>query len=391
MKIAILGASGVIGTWLTEKLLKNNLKPRLVIRQSPGIRLARYDQLDVVTVDFNDLSAVIKALVTYDVVVNCIVDKDNTKNAKQKIESNIKIAENIVSACQTNKVSKIIHLSSIVVLPPRITQEVIDNPFNYSSEKDWYTRAKIETEKIFRQVPSSIQTVILRPAIVYGPLIPWSIVAISKENNSVTILPNNTPSYCYAVHIDDLSKLIYKLIIDNSRLPLLIYGANPEKISWFDFYDTHVRSAGLKASIEIKPREQIVQYNMHLNKNMFIKKMAAWLILSPFTGYLAKIKFLNNLGFKLKEKLNLKLPSESATTKNEEEKIKLWPSKFEVDIYCSNGVLKREHNGELLGFKYHINLHEGCRNVSQWWNYQLENSFMEDELKSVIETSRFIK
>ena len=92
MKIAILGASGVIGAWLTEKLLANNIALRIITRGSVGVRLARYANLDVVSVDFNDLLSLNKALDKCDIVVNCIIDKDIQKSNKKKIESNITIA-----------------------------------------------------------------------------------------------------------------------------------------------------------------------------------------------------------------------------------------------------------------------------------------------------------
>lgn len=390
MKIAILGASGVIGTWLTEKLLKDNLQPRIVVRQSPGIRLARHSNLDLVKADFNNFLSVNKALESCDVVVNCIVDKDTRQTDKQIVKTNITIAKNIAQACINNKISRIIHLSSVAVLPPCLTQKVISNPYVYSKEKDWYTRAKIESEKVFLDFSRHLQTCILRPAIVYGPLLPWSILALSRTKNSIIYLPDENPSLCHAVHVDDLSRLIYKLLlVEKSQLPSLVYGVNSEKITWSQFYEKHAEMAGFNAMINKLPMETIKHYLAQSDQNIFVKRLVSWLIFSPFTTSLSKLKFLVRIGQKLKEKFQLKAPAEMIVPNQISGKEILWPSKFELKLYNSSGCFYLKHNGESLGFKYKTDFKKGCQNVAQWWNFELDN--ISEELNDLRMISKIIK
>ena len=391
MKIAILGASGVIGAWLTERLLANNIALRIITRGSVGVRLARYANLDVVSVDFNDLLSLNKALDKCDIVVNCIIDKDIQKSNKKKIESNITIAKNIALASINNNISKLIHLSSIVVLPPQITQNVMNNPYNYSLEKDWYTKAKIETEKIFCNASSKIQTCIIRPGIVYGPLIPWSIIALSRTKDTIIYLPKKDPSLCYAIHVDDLARLIYTLIIEKSQLPSLLYGINSERINWYDFYHEHAKASKTEDEIKLLPDDEIVNHITQSNKKSFIKRMITWLLFSPFNEYLARIKPIIYIGKKIKNGFNLEPVKEQGVINNKTFiKEYLWPTEFEMKLYTSSFEFKPKHNGESLGFQYKINFREGCENVAQWWNYELENA-LNDGLQKMLNLSRTFK
>lgn len=374
MKIAILGASGAIGAWLTDKLLKNKLSPRIITRGSLGVRLARYNNLDTISADFNNPESITKALKDCDVVINCVVDKDARKNDNQKIKSNINITKNIIAAALQNNVKRIIHLSSIVVLPPRITQQVINNPFQYSLEKDWYTQAKIESEKIILNSRNKLEACIIRPAIVYGPLIPWSTIAFNQCKKSIICLPEEVPALCYAIHIDDLSRLIFALATTNNNLPTLLYGANPEKISWCDFYNEHGIASGIASEIRRYPISEIKLHIPQVRRNSLIKKTIGWLMFSPLTDYLVKYESIVNVGMKLMSKLNLQTPSIQSQTKIADARIKelLWPTDFEFQIYNSNGEFRPEHNGLSFGFKYKISIKDGCINAAQWWNYELD-------------------
>lgn len=374
MKIAILGASGAIGAWLADKLLKNNLSPRIITRGSLGVRLARHSNIDAVSANFSDPESMTNALKGCDVIINCVVDKDARKNDKQKIESNVNITKNIITAALRNKTRRLIHLSSIVVLPPRITQQVIDNPFQYSPEKDWYTQAKIESEKIILDARNRLETCIIRPAIVYGPLIPWSTIALNQCKKSIVCLPSDAPALCYAVHIDDLSRLIFSLATTNDDLPILLYGANPEKITWYDFYNEHGIAAGIETEIKKYPINELKSHIPKIRRDGLIKKTISWLMFSPLTDYLIKYESIVNIGMKLKDALNLRSPSLQLQTKTTDARIKelLWPTNFELEIYNSDGEFRPEHSGLSLGFKYKISLKDGCKNAAEWWNYKLD-------------------
>ena len=154
MKIAVIGSSGEIGSRLAIHLLNNKCDVKLLSRNI-GIRLVRYANLDYHSIDLADKDKLKSFLQDVDCVINCAIDKQEYGSEDESVLKNKKAIQNLLEAAEESGVKKFIELSSIAVLPPLVTQNVLDNPFVYSSESDWYTRAKIGNEKLAKSVQKS--------------------------------------------------------------------------------------------------------------------------------------------------------------------------------------------------------------------------------------------
>jgi len=130
---------------------------------------SRYEHLDIIHADASDSASLATAFAQCDVVINCIIDKTPGLVDQQLVKKNVEVTQAVLRACETAKVRRYIHVSSIVVLPPNVTPNNIQNPWTYSAEQDWYTQAKIQTEKVVHGYSGSVEISIVRPGIVYGP------------------------------------------------------------------------------------------------------------------------------------------------------------------------------------------------------------------------------
>lgn len=369
MKIVVIGASGEIGARLVQHILMNGGDVRAISRRlSP--RLARWKQIDFKTIDLTDKPSLIKATQGCDVVINCAVDKTPYVKARDSIIKNVHIFQNILEASRENSIQRLIHLSSIVVLPPRITPEIVKQVFYYSKEKDWYTRTKIETERIALDYQNKLNICNIRPGIVYGAHMNWSKLAISRCLLSKIALPDTENSECYSVHVDDVVGLIIHLIGFEGDLPKLVYAINPEKVSWLRFYQGHAEGAGLSGErvIQISPKVLKSMQEKYLigvlqwarssplipnsvTNATVTKKITKWL--KPIIGYQKKIS--TDVDNVFKETIR-------------------YPNRFELEMYNSNAVFKPEQTGISSGYTYQVPFDLGCKNASDWWNFQVSIS-----------------
>jgi nucleoside-diphosphate-sugar epimerase len=375
MKIAVIGSTGEIGSRLAIHLLKEKKDIKLLSRNL-GIRLIRYEGLNHSSIDLLEKEKLIDFLQGIDCVVNCAIDKREYATEDESVNKNKEAIENLLDASEKAGVKRFIELSSIAVLPPQVTKDVLNNPFEYSKETDWYTRAKIENEKLVLNRKSKMDIQVIRAGIVYGPYLHWSKLAFLRTQGKVVVLPNVLNSICHAIHVDDLVGLIENSIFtDNPSTPKLIYGINPEIISWKDYYDFHGRfisnDFNVTDSISIESIELMNSIDGdELRKPGFkrstidIFRRTSYLIPSAIKRFkpVAKLIYLlKGMNFGL-----LNYP-QYLNPKNEPNKQKIYPNNFELELYKSNAMPIQD-----LEYKFRIDFKDGTKNAANWWLKKIE-------------------
>lgn len=106
-KVCILGASGLIGATLVERLMKQGIHEIVPVINSAGgaWRLTRYG-MPLVQANLCDADAVDRAVEGADIVVNC---------ARVPERNILQATKNLIETCQKHSVDRLIHLSSVAV------------------------------------------------------------------------------------------------------------------------------------------------------------------------------------------------------------------------------------------------------------------------------------
>lgn len=381
MKIAILGSSGEIGARLVQYFLQQG-KEVVAFSRTKGSRLARWDNLEFRSIDLFNIEESKQKLADIDVVVNLIINKNTEDGIESNIKYNIELFENLMTICTELKIKRFVHYSSLVALPPTVTNKELDNPYNYSEETDWYDVSKIETEKIAIKNRNNFPITIIRPGIVYGPFMHWSIMLFNRMAKMNNIIPVEDERLCYAIHVDDLVNLTDFLIkIDSNKLPELVYGINPEHVSWNKYYSLHAKQIGALENLTLVKTEEIdahliaernqsdnsqvirkssvKEFGIDVARNMFRKIPSPIINSSVVQKPLSKLRAANygliNYGKEI----------------GKTELAELWPNQFAADVYATSGVLKPHHVGTDIGFKYQINIADGVKMAGNWWNYRV--------------------
>ncbi len=161
--LIILGCGSFIGRELLKNFnyTSNDVLVKAVVREIPGDVEKFFSGVEWIKVNIINSSSLIKIFSKNDIVINLTYIRDNDKN------TNICLINNIIEACVSSKVSRLVHCSTASVFGD-IQAEYI-NELTQCSPKTPYEKVKMAIEAIILKASlREIDVGILRPTAVVG-------------------------------------------------------------------------------------------------------------------------------------------------------------------------------------------------------------------------------
>ena len=243
-KILVTGATGFIGGRLVERLIDDHeAKVRCTIRDiGRAARIARLP-VELVAADLGNAEDIDRAVDGVDYVFHCAYD---TGTRRQNIDG----LHNIIEACVTHSVRRLIYVSSCAVYEPfpdgPLTEESPDG-----DRSNVYVDTKLEMERMVleasrkRGVPGTI----VQPAIVYGPFCsPWTNTPAERLIFGDVILPDQGEGLCNAVYIDDVVDSLIAAAVSPAAIGERFLISGPQPVTWAVFFSEIARALGTKAA-----------------------------------------------------------------------------------------------------------------------------------------------
>lgn len=163
-KIVVTGGSGFIGTRLVTDLLAEGHAVYIFDK----VLSEKYPSICTVA-DVRDREALAKALEGIDVVYHLAAEhRDDVRPISLYYDVNVRGAENLVAACEANRVPQMVFTSSVAIYGLKAgepTEESPADPFND------YSRSKFQAEGVFRQWflrDPARSLVMVRPVAIFG-------------------------------------------------------------------------------------------------------------------------------------------------------------------------------------------------------------------------------
>ncbi len=168
MKIFVTGGTGFIGRFLVEELLRRGHSGiTCLARATSDTSLLKDLGVKIAIGDITDIPSLDEAGDGYDAVFHCAASVSNHGGESLR-RVNVSGTENIFRWAAANKTKKMIYVSSVAVNSAN-TESPLTEEMPYGATSS-YGASKLEAEKIaVRFRDAGLPTVIVRPAIVYGP------------------------------------------------------------------------------------------------------------------------------------------------------------------------------------------------------------------------------
>jgi len=242
LNVAILGANGFIGSRTVEMFHLGGLaEVRPIVRTISSLaRLSRFD-LDCRVADAFDQSALRAAFKGCNVVIHAIAGDRKT------------IVETLAptyQAAQEAGVRRLVYLSTASVhgqAPSPGTDEY--SPLNDNQPID-YNNSKVQAERQLLELRNkgSVELVMLRPSIVFGPRSFWITSFASDLLAGQAYFVNEGKGICNSIYIDNLVHAIYLAMTASEVDREAFLVGDEEEITWADFYRPIAEGLGFELS-----------------------------------------------------------------------------------------------------------------------------------------------
>jgi len=267
MKILITGASGYIGSVLTNYLLNKNFKIVAIDTQWFGLNLKKHKNLKIIKKDFreindNDLNGITSIVH----LANIANDPSAELNPKLSWNINVLGTMQLIDICKKNKIKQFLYGSSGSVYGIKKEKKVTENlsllPISL------YNKTKMIAERILISYEKNLKIHIIRPATVCGfsprlrlDLSVNMLTYQALKNKKITVLGGKQirPN----IHMQDMIRVYYHFI-KNKELPNGIYNAGFENISIINLAKKIQKKTNCK--IKIKKSNDPRSYRLNSDK-----------------------------------------------------------------------------------------------------------------------------
>ncbi len=237
-KVAILGASGFVGSRIVEMFHLGSLADvRPVVRSMGALaRLSRFD-LDWRVADARDQAALRTALAGCEMVIHAIAG--DLATIRDSVTP-------VYRAAHEAGVRRLIYLSSASVhgqapLPGTDEESPVNRrqPIAYNSAKAWAERRLLSL-----RAKGSVELVMLRPGIVTGPRSVWQTRFASELLAGTASWLDDGRGICNSLYVDNLVHAIHLALnvpgIDGKAFLV----GDEETVTWADLYQPVARALG---------------------------------------------------------------------------------------------------------------------------------------------------
>jgi nucleoside-diphosphate-sugar epimerase len=165
----VTGASGFIGGHLVERLVSQGTPVRCLVRPSSDTRLLDHLGVQIAIGDLSDPESLARAADGVRYVFHCGALVSDWASVEEIRRINVEGTRNVISASVAASVQRVIHFSSTDVYghPGERMVSETHPPVRFSN---WYSQTKLQAEAAVRDAQAKdLDTVILRPATIYGP------------------------------------------------------------------------------------------------------------------------------------------------------------------------------------------------------------------------------
>ena len=252
MKVAIIGGTGFVGSYITDELIKNDHTPRLLVREGSDYKVLQPDKCEIVQGNIDDNDAIKDTLKGCEVVIYLIAlirefPKKGLTNEKLQFRGSEKVAK----IAEEMGAKRFLLMSALGA-----------NPDPNGSK---YMQAKHLSEQAVKN--TSLEWTILRPSSLFGDprggdrpefcmmldklmlnLIPYpKFLPFPAPSFFTGASPLNAGKYALSmVHVQDVASIFVKVLSDKDTINKTIEIGGSREVSWNEIIKSIASVTGQK-------------------------------------------------------------------------------------------------------------------------------------------------
>jgi nucleoside-diphosphate-sugar epimerase len=253
-RVAVTGASGLVGSNLVQFLVKRQYPVLALIRsKDPPDYLSRIakespDFLTIKTADVIDYKTLRSVLSDRDITVHAAGDVDPFGSRQEIFRTNVDGTRTLLTASKDCGVKHFIHISSLSVITGQGDQFNLDEsaPLKYCGEN--YADSKVEAEKLVMSEANSntIKVTAIRPGFIYGPRErTWMPRLIESIRLGKAALIDGGKKETNVVYVNNLCQAIEAAMLCPAAFGQVFNITDGEKITKKDLFDAIADGLGL--------------------------------------------------------------------------------------------------------------------------------------------------
>lgn len=279
MRCLVTGASGFIGTQFFGRIPEHDAGHYVPMVRSPEAASAlRAQGFRPVMGDLLDAPSVRSALAGCDAVVHL------AQGGRGPVAT-----RHLVECAASSRVQRFVHISSMSVHGPTPGPEAAREETARIGRYDHdYSDSKAEQEEIVQAAfqKGALQTVLLRPTVVYGPGSHFVLQIIEEARRGVVTVFDEGGDVCNAVFVDDVCDAIDAALTRSEAVGQAMFINANHAITWGEFIRAFAESFEPRPRFEsLSSAEALAYWSEHPTPShrglaariaMKIKRLAGW-------------------------------------------------------------------------------------------------------------------
>jgi nucleoside-diphosphate-sugar epimerase len=232
MKVFMTGATGFVGSFLADVLLKANHEVRCLVRKESNLRWIADLDVDCYYGSLYDINSLIYGMEGCDAIYH-VAGVTKARTEADYFKGNYEGTKNVADAALKYKkeISRFVHVSSQAAVGPSPTLIPIDethpgNPLTY------YGKSKWAAEEYVQSLVGKMPITIVRPPAVYGPRDTDILEFFRTVKLGLIPQLGGSDKYLSLIHVKDLVRGIMIAGEHENSIGKIYFLTSPEPYSW---------------------------------------------------------------------------------------------------------------------------------------------------------------
>jgi nucleoside-diphosphate-sugar epimerase len=247
MKIIITGSNGFVGKNLLREIKDKFPGSQIICLVRTKSNIPETDNVKLCYVDYLDLNSLLNSDV-FDGADYIFHVAGVTKALSEKgfRDGNVIPAINILETIKQKgiKLKRFVLISSQSASGPSKSLNHYKEESEEENPVEFYSKSKLEAEKVVKQYNGIIPYTIISPVSVYGPQDVDFFNIFKMTKMGVNVYPGNKNKYISIIFVTDLVKAIIDAALSENTINKKYFICNDEPIPWKQVHSTVFKIAG---------------------------------------------------------------------------------------------------------------------------------------------------